>query len=315
MILTVTPNPAVDHVYFVNGLRQNDTNRVSRVETDAGGKSVNVARVLAALGNVVVATGLVAGGNGAFVRQRLDSEAVRHDFVEVSGETRANVLVEDGSGLPPTVLSAPGPETGGVEFELLVAKIATHGPKCSHIVLGGSMPTGLSERDFATLVSVAAGTGAKAVVDADGEALRLAVQAGADIVKPNVKEAGRLLGRDVTGLEGAQAAAEAILKTMRPASGEGVAIVSAGSLGAAMACSAGVFLGEAITVEPKSTIGSGDSMVAGILHATLAGMGPLDQLSFGLAAGAATATTDGSRIASRDEVFGLLPSAKVRAAK
>ncbi|MCC6404361.1 MAG: 1-phosphofructokinase family hexose kinase [Fimbriimonadaceae bacterium] len=311
MILTVTPNPAVDHVYFVDGLVLNDTNRVLRIETDAGGKAVNVARVLAALGNVVVATGFVAGGNGAFVRHRLQAESVRHDFVDVAGETRSNVLVEDGSGRPPTMLGAPGPATTGLEVEALIAKIAEYGPQCSHIALGGSLPTGLEPKDFAALVGVAARTGARVVADADGDSLRLAIEAGADIVKPNAAEAGRYLGREVLDLAGAREAARRIQAAMRPASGAAVAIVSAGSLGAAMACPSGTFSGPAIAVEAKSTIGSGDSMVAGILHAMVAGMGPLEQLSFGLASGAATATTDGSRIASRDGILGLLPSARV----
>lgn len=310
MILTVTPNPAVDHVYFVEELRANDTNRVSRVETDAGGKAVNVARVLASLGNPVVATGFVAGGNGAFVRQRLDEEGVPHDFVEVSGETRANVLVEDGSGLPPTVLSAPGPTLTGLEMERMFEVIAARGPTCSWITIGGSMPKGLDETDFAALVRFALAQGAKVVADADGEALRLAIEAGAVLVKPNVREASRLLGRNIDGLDAACEAAREIRAAMRPKAENAVAVVSAGLAGAAMSCPSGTYFGEALCVETKSTIGSGDSMVAGILHAEVAGMGPKEQLAYGLAAGAATAMTDGSRIGSRDDILRLLPLAR-----
>lgn len=313
MILTVTPNPSLDHVYFTDGLLLHDTNRAARVESDAGGKGVNAARVLAALRTPVLATGFLAGGNGAFVRRRLDAEGVRHDFVEAEGETRANVLVEDGTGMPPTTVAGPGPEVTGLEFEGLLERLARYLPDCSWCVLGGSLPQGVGPEAAAAIADGAKKAGCKVMVDADGPLLSAALEMGADLVKPNGAEAGRLLSRRVDTLGDAADAALQIRDRLAAKNPGAVAVVSVGSLGAAMAHPGGLVAGPAIPVEMHSTIGSGDSMVAGILHAMEVGEGPAGQLALGLAAGAATAMTDGSSIGSRDQIIELLPRASVEA--
>lgn len=311
MILTVTPNPAVDHVYVTNGFVLHDTNRAIRVETDAGGKGVNVSRMLAELGTPAFATGFLAGGNGAFVRRRLDAEGVRHDFVEVPGETRANVSVEDGSGLPPTVLGAPGPEVQGVAMEELLAKLARLLPSAQWCCFGGSLPVGMGPEAVVAMAQGARELGVRVVVDGDGPLLEAAVELGADLVKPNAAEATRLLGEPVATLADARQAAQAIYGRLAHKNIGAVAVVSVGRDGAAMASSAGVCSGPAVPVESKSTIGSGDSMVAGILHGIAAGMPSREQLALGLAAGAATAMSDGSSIGTREDALRLLPRARV----
>lgn len=310
MILCVTPNPSVDHVYFTPGLALHDTNRATRVETDAGGKGVNVARVLTTLGTPCVATGFLAGGNGAFVRQRLDDERVRHDFVCVAGETRANVLVEDGSGLPPTVVAGPGPQVDGLAFEELLAKLSRYLPSSDWCVIGGSLPAGLAAATAQAMVEGATSAGCRTMVDADGPLLEAAIGLGADFVKPNGAEAGRLLGRTLETLEEAAEAAREIQARMAKKNPRSFAVVSVGRFGAALATSGGVWAGPAVPVEMRSTIGSGDSMVAGVLHALESGMAPREQLAYGLAAGAATAMTDGSSIGDREAILGLLPRAE-----
>src|SRR5687767_14387149 len=105
MILTVTLNPSVDRAVFVDRLKVNDTNRVVRTETDAGGKGVNLSRVLRELGGETVATGFLGGGTGAYICKVLDLQDVPHCFVEVSGETRTNFSVEDAEQNPPTTFN------------------------------------------------------------------------------------------------------------------------------------------------------------------------------------------------------------------
>lgn len=311
MIVTVTPNPAVDHVYVTQGLVLHDANRALRVETDAGGKGINVSRVLTELGTPSLATGFLAGGNGAFVRQRLDSEGVRHDFVEVPGETRANVSVEDGSGHPPTVLGAPGPSVEGTHVEELLAKLSRLLPAAAWCVFGGSLPKGMETEAVLAMAQGARRLGVRVAVDADGPLLEAAVAMGVDLVKPNAAEATRLTGQTVATLDDARHAATAVHARLAATNEGAVAVVSVGREGAAMATAEGVCSGPAIAVESKSTIGSGDSMVAGILHGIAAGMPPRQQLALGLAAGAATAMSDGSRIGTRGDAMRLLPRARV----
>lgn len=310
MILTVTLNPSVDHALFVDGLQLHDTNRVHRTERDAGGKGINVARVAAEMGASVLATGFLAGGPGAYVRQVLDNQGVRHDFIEVEGETRINFSVEDGSGKPPTTFNEPGPEVSLVAFDELIAKLRKTAADVSWVVLGGSLPPGLPPDAFAQLVRVARELGKRVVLDADGEAMRLGIQAGPTFVKPNSKEAERLLGKPVETESDAIDAARTLLASLDPA-GNPIVVLSRGQEGAVLATSDGTWTGRSPKVEAKSTIGSGDSMIGGILSALGDGHDLLEAFRYGLAAGAATATTDGSEIARKSVVLRLLDQAIV----
>src|SRR5690554_5389719 len=101
MILTITLNPAVDRVVFVEGLKVGDTNRVVRTERDAGGKGINSSRIVASLGGETLATGFLGGGVGAYIRSVLKDENVPNEFVRVKEETRINTNIEDGGGGPP----------------------------------------------------------------------------------------------------------------------------------------------------------------------------------------------------------------------
>ena len=143
MILTVTLNPCIDQTVFVDGLKLHDSNRVVRFETDAGGKGVNLSRVVAELGGESIATGLLGGGPGAFVRKVLDAQGVRHGFVEIEKDTRTNVAVEDGSGEAPTSFNAKGPLVSEQEWDALVDKVRALANGADWVTLGGSLPQGV----------------------------------------------------------------------------------------------------------------------------------------------------------------------------
>jgi 1-phosphofructokinase family hexose kinase len=329
MILTVTLNPSVDRTLFVEGLRQHDSNRVLRCETDAGGKGVNASRMAARLGHGTCATGFLAGGTGAYVRRRLDDEGVQHEFVEVSGETRSNVSVEDGSGEPPTTFNERGAPVDGLDFEQLAEVLARRAAGARWAVLAGSLPPGSAPETYATigslLRSAALGlsrSGGRAIaafmgspsasIDADGEPMKAAMALPPDLLKPNAAEASRLLGRAVDTPEDAVAAARTLSDQMVSAGSQvAVAAVSMGADGAALASPGGAWWGEAVPVEARSTIGSGDSMVAGIVGALANGGTPEEALRWGLAAGAATALSDGADIGRREDALRLFESARV----
>lgn len=312
MILTVTLNPSVDRTLFVEGLRPHDTNRIVRCETDAGGKGVNVSRMAVRLGHTTCATGFLAGGTGAFVRRRLDDEGVPHEFVEVGGETRLNVSVEDGSGKPPTTFNERGAAVDGLDFERLAEVLARRAAGAAWAVLAGSLPPGADAQTYATLAGLLRSAGLRVAVDADGEPMKAAMAVGPDFVKPNAAEAARLLGRDAGSPDGAVAAARELSDQMvKTGSSLALAAVSMGADGAALACPAGAWWGEALAVEAKSTIGSGDSMVAGIVGALSQGSSPEEALRWGLAAGAATALSDGADIGRREDALRLFGAARV----
>lgn len=302
MILTVTLNPSVDHTLFIDGLRLRDANRVRRVERDAGGKGLNLSRVYSELGGGTLATGLQPHGASAMIRQVLDEQGVGHDFVEVPGETRVNISVEDGSGEPPTSFNERGAPTPEGAWDDLVGKIRHYAPKCRWIAVGGSIPPGLDPGVYAELTDLAHELKVPILVDADGEALKLAAACRPDMIKPNEDEAARFLNwtpdrvhaEPIEALKGLENAAETVVLTL-------------GSAGAWLRHGDEVIHAVPPKIEVRSTIGSGDSLLAGLLFGHGRGQSWADSLALGVACGAATALTDGCEIARRPMIDELLP--------
>lgn len=185
MILTVTLNAALDVTYTVDELRPHASNRVRAVATRAGGKGVNVARVLHTLGHDVVATGLCGGAAGAQIRDELAVAGVAADFAVVGGESRRTVTVVDGDA---TVLLEPGPHVTAQEFAAFQSRFAELLTDARAVVLSGSLPPGLPSDAYATLGRLAAGAGVPVLLDAADDALVRGLEAAPAVVKPNAAE-------------------------------------------------------------------------------------------------------------------------------
>lgn len=308
MILTVTLNPSVDRLIYVKQLVPHDTNRILRIEEDVGGKGVNVARVLRRLGVPVVATGFLGGRTGRYVQHELsDIDGVQCEFVWVRGETRTNLAVQEEDGSPPTALNERGPEISPEELEALLKAVDMLSEGMAFVALGGSLPPGVPADIYATLGEIASRRGARVVLDADGEPLMQGLRASPYLIKPNENEAERLLGRAIDTLDDAARAAQELHNRGVP-----MVIVSIGEKGAALACAEGCWVAVPPEVRAISTIGSGDSMIAGVLS-VLARDGTAEEaIRWGTAAGAATAMTDGSDIGTAEQIRELLPQAEVR---
>jgi 1-phosphofructokinase len=295
MLVSVTLNPCVDHALFVEKLTIGDTNRVMRVEKDAGGKGINVSRVFAELGGDTAATGFLGGATASYIRHVLQVEGVEDAFVNIQGETRTNFSVEDDSGTPPTTLNSRGPNITEKEWNQLLTDCKELARGARWAALGGSLPPGVPDEAFQILGELFHAARVQVILDADGIAQRHGMLAQPDFVKPNAAEASRLLK---TKIESDLEAVEAVLNLHADlGGGKKIAVISRGKDGAVMATDGGVWVGRAPKVHSTSTIGSGDSMIAGILWAIDTGKSPADALRWGLASGAATAMTDGSGIA------------------
>ena len=309
MILTVTLNPSVDRAIYVKECKLGDTNRVERTETDAGGKGINLSRVADELGAQTLATGFLGGGPGAFVTSVLKRQGVPCDFVPIEGDTRINFSVEDEARNPPTTFNESGPKIHAREWESLIDKCRHYAPQTRWACVGGSVPPGLSPDVYKTLLLLFKEGGCRTLLDADGEPLKSGLEAKPDLVKPNAKEAERLLGRPIKTDEDAVRAAREILEL-----GVGAVILSRGEEGAVFVSKEGTWIGKSPKVDANSTIGSGDSMLGAHLWALEEGKGLEEAFQWGLAAGAATATTSGSEIARRGVIEKLFPSCVVERA-
>ncbi len=307
MILSVTLNPCVDYAAFCNGIVLGDVNRVVRTETDAGGKGVNLSRVVRELDVPTVATGWLGGEAGEFVANVLAHQGVTADFVPIAGETRVNFSVEDGTGRPPTQFNAPGPEVGTEDLARLEAKLECVAPNHRYAAIGGSAPPGVPNDVFATLVALLKRCGCIVALDADGIRMSLGLSARPHLIKPNTVEAEGLLGRKIAGLEDHCRAAGELA-----AMGAESVLLSMGKDGAVLCRPHGMWHATPPKVEVRSTIGSGDSLLGGYLAGLAQGMDDGEALRLGTACGAATATTDGSQIARREVIEGLLGQVIVR---
>ena len=196
MIVTVTPNAALDVTYDVDALVAYQSHRVTAVRQRAGGKGVNVASVLARMGRPVIATGLVGGPAGHEIRADLDARGVRHRFVDCAGSSRRTVTVVSDAQGDATIFNEPGPALTGADWLSLVDGLrdllAEVGAEV--VVLAGSLPRGLPDDAYAELVELAQGHGARVVVDADGAALRGVLRSGPDLVTPNCPELAMATG-------------------------------------------------------------------------------------------------------------------------
>lgn len=306
MITTVTLNPSVDRTLFLDGLKIHGTNRVKYSETDAGGKGLNVSRIVRESGGETLAIAFLGGGPGAFIEAVLAREEVPLCNICIDGETRMNVSVEDGSGEPPTTLNERGPEVSNPEWQDLLSALRKCAPKSQWIAIGGSVPRGVPEDADEQIFREAREAGAMVAVDVDGPRLARAVALKPDLIKPNRDEASALLNREIASLEDAlEAAKELHSKGIR------YAMVSMGSLGACLACGEGAFTVRAPEIESKSTIGSGDSLIGGFLHWISDGKLAVDALRWGVACGAATALSSGAAIGIRPDMERLFDQAKV----
>ncbi len=308
MVVTVTLNPSVDRLIYVRQLVHHDTNRILRIEEDAGGKGVNVARVLKRLGVPVTATGFLGGRAGRYVYRELDEQdGVICNFIWVHGETRTNLAIQEEDDSPPTCLNERGPNITPAELDALIQKVEVLSQGAQFVALGGSLPPGVPTDVYATLAQVASRHGAHVVLDADGEPLVHGLQASPFLIKPNENETERLLGRAIDTLHDAATAAQEI-----HAGGVPIVIVSIGEKGAAVASAGGCWVAVPPKIDAISTVGSGDSMIAGFLS-VLYRQGTVEEaIRWGTAAGAATAMTDGSDIGTAEQIHALLDVVEVQ---
>ncbi|MEU6553027.1 1-phosphofructokinase family hexose kinase [Streptomyces sp. NPDC046915] len=195
MILTVTLNTALDITYRVRSLRPHASHRVQEVIERPGGKGVNVARVLAALGHEVTATGFAGGDTGRSVRDRLaGTPGVRDALVGVGGATRRTVAVVDELTGDTTQLNEPGPQITPAEWAAFQETYVRLLASASAVALCGSLPPGVPVGAYAGLVRTARAAGVPVLLDTDGEPLRRGVAARPDLVKPNAGELAELTG-------------------------------------------------------------------------------------------------------------------------
>ncbi len=284
MILTVTLNTALDVTYSVEHIEWGKPNRVARVSRRAGGKGINVSRVLDRMGHETVAMGLVGGATGAAIEEELQRSRLPAQLVHIAGVSRQTVAVVDGEGT--TLFNEPGPEITGGEWDAFVKAFLGVVGTSRCVVLSGSLPPGAPVDAYATLVRIAQGAGVPSLLDTSGAALEPGVRAGPDIVKPNHDEVQVLLRRDCRTQAQAQEAAKDLRRM-----GAGSAVVTRGSEGLVAVAEGGSWAGSVPEVVAGNPTGAGDAVAAALAIGIVEGRPWPERLADALAFGAASLRT------------------------
>jgi 1-phosphofructokinase len=306
VIITVTLNPAIDQTLVLERFSPGDTNRVRDSRIDPGGKGINVSRVLRELGRESIATGFAAGGLGRFVEHSLLEQSILCDFVHTRGQTRTNLTVVDEDAHETTLLSSRGPEMDPRHVQTLETRLKRYMSAGDWLVVAGSIPPPLEPAVYAHLIELGRQCHVHTVLDADADALAVGLTGRPELVKSNHHEAERLLGRTLESDEGLLGAAD----EMR-AAGAGTAVVTAGSRGAVAVSDEGAWWSWPPATVVVSSVGAGDSLLAGLLLKLEDGARLEEGLRWGTAAGAAACLMSGTQLCQNDEVLRLLPDVRV----
>lgn len=262
MIITVTFNPSLDRTVEVDRLERGQVLRTGVARLHPGGKGVNVTRALAANGVPSIAVLPVGRGDGEQLVARLAAEGVDVLTVPISGRTRSNITVAEVDGTA-TKLNEPGPVLTPGEIDDLVAAAVRGSQAGDWVVLCGSLPPGASEDQYARTTSELVDAGLRVAVDTSGPALRLAIGAGPDLIKPNAEELAEAVGRPLLTRADVVAAADELRSV-----GARRVLVSLGGAGALLVDDDGVTVGTTVVAVPRSTVGAGDAFLAGFLAAS-----------------------------------------------
>jgi 1-phosphofructokinase family hexose kinase len=300
MITTVTLNPMLDKTVTVDSLRRGKVTRASHVAAVVGGKGVNVSRQLRALGEATVATGFAGGEVGSLLERLLDQEGIRHDFVRVAGMTREGVTYRETDGTVTSVFE-PSHVVTTEEAARLIEKCRLLAGTSAWVVCSGSSPSSAADGVFGTITGECRTRGIPVVLDSYGVALERAVGGGPSLVKPNREEYEKTYGRTLnTELDMVDAARDLVRR------GAEFGVITDGPRAFTAATREAAWIVTPPAVEQVNATGSGDSMIAALLHGMLQGWSFDDSLAFGAAAGAANARVWGVAAASRAEIVALL---------
>lgn len=295
MIYTIALSPSLDRVIEIEELIYDDVNEVVEEKSYPNGKGIDVSRVIKKLGGQSIVLGFVGGYNGLELEGRLVSEGILCDFTGIHDEIRANITVYQRKKKLQTLLSTPGPsvsETEGAAFFRKIQEI----PMNSIAVISGNIPAGVNESFYAQIITTLKGKNVRTFLDADEEALRIGVDAGPYLIKPNIHEFGRLVKKSVVEIDD-------ILKYAKPY--ENIVeyiVVSMGARGVVGISEKGSFLVSPPKVKVRSSIGSGDSLLAGIVFVLSEGGAFEDALIQGVACGTATALNPGNDLCQKEDV-------------
>lgn len=307
MIYTVTLNPALDKTVVISNFSVGSVNRIQSLRVDAGGKGINVSKCLDNLGIKSIAAVVVGGNTGQQLKGMLNELGISYLDTSVSEQTRTNLKIIDLDQGKNTDINEPGPNVSEATLKELRNHLGVKICPDDIVILSGSLPKGADVSLYKEWTNFFQSLGAKVYLDADGEAMRLGIQALPYLIKPNDEELSRLLGKPMDSLEDLLQAGHSLLD-----SGIQEVVISLGGKGALFLNQEGSYLAEALTVPVRSTVGAGDSMVAAMAYGKEKNLPRQQQIQLAVAMGAASVMCDGTQAPEKDLVWELAKQVKIQ---
>lgn len=301
MIVTITMNPAVDKSTSVEKLIPEKKLRCTAMMTEAGGGGINISKAIKELGGESLAIFPSGGMNGKLIEDYLTDKQVAYKTIPIGHETRENIMVRESSTNAQYRFVMPGAELSQQEASACLHLLQQLPDKPTIVVASGSLPPGIPEDFFAQLAATAKKLGARFIADTSGKPLLLAAQEGVFLLKPNMSELCSLVGKDFLELEEVDDAAREVINK-----GECEAmVVSMGPAGAMWITKDGQGQVPAPVVKKQSTVGAGDSMVAGIAWMLQQGKSLQEAVHFGVACGTAATMNAGTQLFKKADALRL----------
>lgn len=299
MILTVTLNPCIDKSSSVDQLKPESKLRCTEVVHEAGGGGINVSKALQRLEVPTVSLFPAGGHNGKMLCSLLEEQSIDFRAVDTNVETRENWIVLENQSNHQFRFTFPGREVEEAVIKQLIEEIRSFSP--SIVVASGSLPPGLPDYFYGLIIKTANSVGAKCIVDTSGAALAAVKDKKAFLIKPNINELASMLQVERLNKDEADDAAQQVIQN---GYAELVA-VSLGAEGAWLVSESEKHFVAAPKVEKKSTVGAGDSMVAGITYALSKHLSLQQALAWGVACGSAATMNGGTQLFNREDAFRL----------
>lgn len=295
-ILCVTPNPALDRTLEVPYFRPGAITRATSARVAAGGKGVNVARALSALGVTARCKGPLGGANGRILADLAAAEGLQASWTWCEVETRSCLILIDSAKREATVVNEPGPPLLAADWRRLCTDVLADAAPAAAVCLSGSLPPGVPSERLAELCRSLVESEKTPWVDASGPALAGVLSVRGVRLKINREEAEEVLGAPLEGVAACGAASRQLL-----GQGPTTVVMTLGAEGAVLASAEGCWHATSPPVDTASAVASGDSFLAGLVAAVTSGRGLPEALCWGVAAGAANALANGGARFSREQ--------------
>ncbi|MCH4218323.1 MAG: 1-phosphofructokinase family hexose kinase [Megasphaera sp.] len=301
MILVVNLNASLDKKYELRDLKKGTVMRAASVQNTPGGKGLHVANIVKTMGIDCIATGFLAGHNGAFIEEQLEHYGIRHDFVHLDeGETRCCLacITDDGAQ---TEILEPGPSVSQEKLDEFLRTYDTYLDTVDGVAASGSLPGNVPLSLYGTMITMAKKKHVPFFLDTSGQALCHGIDSAPYFIKPNEEEIQAYTGRTVTGIDDLKTEIKHFIS-----SGIGVAVVSLGSKGALAGNCNGIYRVQVPVITAVNPVGSGDSFVGGFLAAYSQQLDFPTALTMAAACGTANAMEEETAVVNKDTVYKLM---------